>query len=169
MRTKNSSTIANITKSCCKNFGERTGGKPALSLGCDFNFSYENVQEAQTNAGKFCIGNTPYLLVEFNDYSLPPAIDENLARLINIGLKPIITHPERNPMLQRTPERVLDWVRGGCAVQITANSMTGRWGTQSRCDSPLAVRKAGGSFPGERCPWCHFPATDFVRGKKGGD
>lgn len=110
---------------------ERTGGKPALSLGCDFNFSYENVQEAQTNAGKFCIGNTPYLLVEFNDYSLPPAIDENLARLINIGLKPIITHPERNPMLQRTPERVLDWVRGGCAVQITANSITGRWGRKA--------------------------------------
>jgi protein-tyrosine phosphatase len=110
---------------------EQTSGKPALSLGCDFHFSFENVQEALTTAGKFTIGNTPYLLVEFNDFSLPPAIDENLARLINIGLKPIITHPERNPMLQRTPERVLDWVRGGCAVQVTANSLTGRWGRKA--------------------------------------
>ncbi len=110
---------------------DQTGGKPALSLGCDFNFSFENVQEALTNAGKFTIGSTPYMLVEFNDYSLPPAIDESLGRLINIGLKPIITHPERNPMLQRTPERALDWVRGGCAVQITANSLTGRWGKKA--------------------------------------
>jgi protein-tyrosine phosphatase len=109
----------------------QTGGKPALSLGCDFNFNFENIQEALTNAGKFTIGSTPYLLVEFNDYSLPPAVDESLARLINIGLKPIITHPERNPMLQRTPERVLDWVRGGCAVQITSNSLTGRWGRKA--------------------------------------
>jgi protein-tyrosine phosphatase len=110
---------------------DQTGGKPALSLGCDFNFSFENIQEVLSNAGKFTIGSTPYLLVEFNDYSLPPAIDESLAKLINIGLKPIITHPERNPMLQRTPERILDWVNGGCALQITANSLSGRWGRKA--------------------------------------
>jgi protein-tyrosine phosphatase len=120
---------------------DQTGGKPALSLGCDFHFSFENVQEALTNAGKFTIGSTPYLLVEFNDYSLPPAIDENLARLINIGLKPIITHPERNPMLQRTPERVLAWVSGGCAVQITANSLTGRWGRKAEATARWLFEK----------------------------
>jgi protein-tyrosine phosphatase len=108
-----------------------TGGKPALSLGCDFHFSFENVQDAFANPSRYTIGNTPYLLVEFNDYSLPPAIDDSLSELLNFGLKPIITHPERNPMLQRTPERVLDWVRGGCAVQITANTLTGRWGRRA--------------------------------------
>ena len=68
---------------------------------------------------------------EFSDFSLPPAIEENLGKLINLGLRPIITHPERNPLLQKTPERVLGWVRGGCAVQITANSLTGRWGRKA--------------------------------------
>lgn len=108
-----------------------TGAKPALTLGCDFHFSFDNIQAALENAGIFTIGHTPYLLIEFSDYSLPPMIDENLGKLINIGLKPIITHPERNPMLQRTPERVLDWVRGGCAVQVTGNSLTGRWGQKA--------------------------------------
>ncbi len=107
---------------------EATGGKPALSLGCDFHFSFENITEALVNPWKFTIGHTPYLLVELSDYSLPPMIDESLGKLIDIGLKPIITHPERNPMLQRTPQRVLEWVHAGCAVQITANSLTGRWG-----------------------------------------
>jgi protein-tyrosine phosphatase len=111
---------------------EQTGGKPALTLGCDFHFSYENVQAALDNPAQYTIGTTPYLLVEFSDYSLPPSIDENLAKLINLGLKPIITHPERNPLIQRRPERVLDWVRGGCLVQVTGNVLTGRWGKKAQ-------------------------------------
>jgi protein-tyrosine phosphatase len=107
------------------------GGRPALSLGCDFHFSFENVQQALANAGRFTINQTPYLLIELSDFSLPPSVEANLAMLINIGLKPIITHPERNPLLQRTPERVLEWVRAGCAVQVTANTLTGRWGRKA--------------------------------------
>jgi len=110
---------------------DRTGGKPELSLGCDFHFSFENLQDAHANPGRYTIDSTPYMLVEFNNFSLPPAIEESLAKLINLGLKPIITHPERNPLLQRTPERVLDWIRGGCTVQITANSLSGRWGKKA--------------------------------------
>jgi len=107
---------------------EKSGHRPNLTLGCDFHFSYENVQDALEKPSQFTIGNTSYLLVEFSDFSLPPSIDEHLAKLINIGLKPIITHPERNPLIQRRPERVLDWVRAGCLVQVTGNVLTGRWG-----------------------------------------
>jgi len=107
---------------------EKIGYRPMLSLGCDFHFSYENIQAALENPNQFTIGDTLYLLVEFSDYSLPPSIDENLGKLINAGLRPIITHPERNPLIQRTPDRVLDWVRGGCLVQVTGSALTGRWG-----------------------------------------
>ena len=107
---------------------EKVGYRPQISLGCDFHFSYENIQDALANPHQFTIDNTPYLLVEFSDFSLPPSTDDNLAALINIGLKPIITHPERNPLLQRRPERILDFVRGGCLVQVTGNAITGRWG-----------------------------------------
>jgi protein-tyrosine phosphatase len=107
---------------------EKIAHRPELSLGCDFHFSYENIQDALEKPQQFTIGNTPYLLVEFSDYSLPPSVDENLGKLIDAGLRPIITHPERNPLIQRTPERVLDWVRGGCLVQVTGSALTGRWG-----------------------------------------
>jgi protein-tyrosine phosphatase len=115
-----------------RQLSDTTGGRPALSLGCDFHFSFENFQDLLLHPSRYTIDNTPYLLVEFSDYSIPSSIDENLAKIINIGLIPIITHPERNPLLQKTPERVLDWVRGGCVVQVTANSLTGRWGARAR-------------------------------------
>jgi len=107
---------------------QKIGNSPHISLGCDFHFSYENIQDALENPGQFTIDNTPYLLVEFSNYSLPSTLDENLAKLINLGLKPIITHPERNPLVQRRPERVIEWVRGGCLIQVTGSALTGRWG-----------------------------------------
>jgi len=110
---------------------QRTGGKPELSLGCDFHFNFENIQDALANPTKYSIGRTPYILIEFSDYSLPPSVDENLAKLMTIGLRPILTHPERNPILQKSPARVVEWVRAGSIVQVTANSLTGRWGKKA--------------------------------------
>jgi len=41
------------------------------------------------------------------------------------GLRPVITHPERNGILRAQPERLLRWVSLGCYAQITAGSLTG--------------------------------------------
>jgi protein-tyrosine phosphatase len=45
---------------------------------------------------------------------------------------PIITHPERNAILQRRPERVLEWVDAGCLAPVTATAVTGFWGDTAR-------------------------------------
>ena len=44
------------------------------------------------------------------------------------GLRPIITHPERNPLIRTQPERLYRWLRQGCSVQITAQSLLGKFG-----------------------------------------
>jgi protein-tyrosine phosphatase len=111
---------------------QRTGGKPQLSLGCDFHFSYENLESLSETPHRYTIEDTPYLLVEFSDFSVPPSVNDELEDLLHRGLFPIITHPERNPLLQRRPERVLDLARMGCAVQVTASAMTGRWGDKAK-------------------------------------
>lgn len=110
----------------------RAGNHVTLSLGCDFHFSYENIQEALRNPHRFTIADTNYLLVEFSNFSIPPATGENLSALIHEGLTPILTHPERNPLLQQGPERVLEWVSLGCLVQVTGSALTGRWGRRAR-------------------------------------
>lgn len=109
----------------------RVGHSPQLTLGCDFHLSFENMQGALQTPERWCIANTRYLLVEFNNFSIPPQIDDWLANMCAIEVTPIITHPERNPILQKTPERVLQWVSCGCAVQVTASAFTGSWGERA--------------------------------------
>ncbi len=110
----------------------RVGTRVALSLGCDFHFSYENIQEALRDPRRFTIADTNYLLVEFSNFSIPPTTGENLSALIHEGLTPILTHPERNPLLQQTPQTVVDWVSLGCLAQVTGSALTGRWGRRAR-------------------------------------
>src|SRR3954464_3227011 len=50
----------------------RTDGKPELSLGCDFHFNFENIQDALAHPTRYTIGRTPYILIEFSDFSIPP-------------------------------------------------------------------------------------------------
>jgi len=111
---------------------ELTGGVPALSLGCDFHFSYENVQALWIDRSPYLIGNTHYLLVELSDYAIPPNFADELLRLRQAGIQPVITHPERNPLVQQRPEQVLEWAEGGSAIQVTANALTGAWGGTAR-------------------------------------
>ncbi|MGE0407430.1 MAG: tyrosine-protein phosphatase [Candidatus Korobacteraceae bacterium] len=106
--------------------------KLSLSLGCDFHFSYENLESLIDHPENYTIGSTPYLLVELSDFAVPPGVSSKLQEIMDWGLRPILTHPERNPLLQRTPERVLRWVQHGCIVQVTASAFTGRWGKRAQ-------------------------------------
>lgn len=99
-----------------------------FSLGCDFNLSFENIQKAQANPERFAIAQTRYMLVELSDFAIPPAIGDILLRFIENGITPIITHPERNLVLQQRPELALWFAQKRCAIQITANSLAGFWG-----------------------------------------
>ncbi len=107
------------------------GGSLQLSLGCDFHLSFENLQAVLTRPEDYTIQNTRYLLVELSDFSIPAQVDDCLVRLGDKGITPIITHPERNPILQQTQQRVLKWVELGCAVQVTASAVTGEWGERA--------------------------------------
>ena len=115
-----------------QNLQQRIGEAPKLSLGCDFHLSLENMQAALVSPEKYRIGNSRYLLVEFSNFGIPVQIDEWLGQMVELGTRPILTHPERNPILQQTGERVLQWVELGCAVQITASAITGSWGAKAK-------------------------------------
>ncbi len=104
------------------------GPAPVLSLGCDFHFSYDNVQAALAKPGDYAIASSGYLLVEFSDFAMPPFLPDALARLGRAGLRAVVTHPERNRLLQREPEQVLKLVQQGCIIQVTASALTGQWG-----------------------------------------
>ena len=99
-----------------------------FSLGCDFHFSYDNIEDAHVHRRRYTIARSNYLLTEFNDFSLMPAIRQGIFRLVGSGMIPVVTHPERNPVLLDRRENVLELVDSGCLIQVTAGSFTGHWG-----------------------------------------
>ena len=111
---------------------EKIGGKPKLLLGCDFHLSYDNIQICVQNSKDFTINQTSYLLVELPDQFIPDHLSRVYYDIQVPGLKPIITHPERNLLLQRKPELLEHWVSIGCLVQVTAQSYTGGFGSRAR-------------------------------------
>ena len=128
----------------------RVNGKVTLGLGCDFHLSYDNIEDALKNRSKYTINGKQYLLVEFADLMIPTSINDAFYEMIVAGMVPVITHPERNLTIQKHPERMKQWLREGCLVQVTASSLTGRFG---RTAQSLAMQFL------ER-DWVHFLATD---------
>jgi protein-tyrosine phosphatase len=108
------------------------GAAPKLSLGCDFHLSYDNIQDALVNPARYVVEGTRYLLVEFSNYSVPQQTTDSFLKLGDCGLTAIITHPERNPILRESPQRVVEWAEQGCVIQMTGSALTGFWGERTR-------------------------------------
>jgi protein-tyrosine phosphatase len=106
----------------------RVEGRLQILTGCDFHLSYENVLEIQHDTAKYTLNQKNYLLVEFADFAIPPNIDDTIHTLQLLGLNLIITHPERNGLIRHQPDKLWRWLRMGCYVQVTAQSLLGRFG-----------------------------------------
>jgi protein-tyrosine phosphatase len=103
-----------------------------IATGCDFHLSYENIATLRADPKRFTLNQTDYLLVEFADFAIPASLDQTLHQLRLLGLYPIITHPERNPLIRSQWDRLWGWMRQGCYVQVTAQSVTGGFGRRAQ-------------------------------------
>jgi protein-tyrosine phosphatase len=108
-------------------------GKPRIYEGCDFHLTFDNIQDALAHPTKYTINHKNYLLVEFSDLMIFNETAEIFARMRNeAGIIPVITHPERNPLLQQRLAQLEQWVAEGCCLQVTAQSLLGRFGNKAR-------------------------------------
>ena len=99
-----------------------------IHWGCDFHLSYGNIQDALQNPTKYTINGGRYLLIEFSDMAIPPNMSAIIGQMRSVGIIPIVTHPERNPLLQKNLSMLTDWVERDVLVQVTAGSFLGRFG-----------------------------------------
>jgi protein-tyrosine phosphatase len=134
----------------CGELQARVGGGLEIATGCDFHLNPENLSALRKDASQFCINQHDYLLLEFNEISIPLSMDQTLHEIQLSGIRPIITHPERNSILRTHPERLRSWVRRGCFGQVTGGSLTGVFG-------PVAQKN---SLDWTRGGLIHFVASD---------
>ncbi len=129
---------------------DASGGVVRIHYGCDFHVHYENVQDALASPAKYAINHKNYLLVELSELLNVKTADDILGRLSGAGLVPIITHPERNGVLQHHMERLEHWVLDGCCLQVTAQSLLGSFGRKARAFSQELLKRG----------MVHFVASD---------
>jgi len=126
------------------------GGSIRIHTGCDFHLQYDNIQDALLHPTKYTINHKSYLLAEFSDLLIFKATGDIFHQFRSAGIIPVITHPERNMLLQKRFESILKWVNEGVCVQVTAQSLLGRFGKRAREFADKLV-KAG---------LVHFVASD---------
>jgi protein-tyrosine phosphatase len=73
------------------------------------------------NAGK-------YLLLELPSQTIPAGVKDEIFSLRLNGITPIITHPERHPVIQRDMNALHELISLGALGQVTAMSLTGDFG-----------------------------------------
>ena len=120
---------------------ESAGGLIGIHSGCDFHLHYDNIQDALAHPAKYTIAHRSYLLVEFAEMFVVRQIDVVAGKMLAAGIVPVITHPERNFALQQRIQELARWVSTGCLVQVTAQSLLGRFGSKSKRFAELLLKK----------------------------
>lgn len=90
------------------------------------------------------------LLLEFPHGAIPVGALQLVERLMAMRIRPMIAHPERNKTIMGDVDRLGQFLDAGCWLQITAGSLTGRFGPQAEAVARRIVRNQ----------WAHVLATD---------
>lgn len=151
------------------------GDRIKIATGCDFHVNPENFDSLRKQPEQYCINQHDYLLVEFNEISIPPAMDRMLHEMQLAGIRPVVTHPERNAILRTHPERLKTWVRRGCFVQVTGAALTGGFGPTAQQvglqwigEGIIHIAASDAHNNRGRPPRLH-PAYDLVANQFGGE
>ena len=107
---------------------QASADKPRIHYGCELHLTPEGIESVVRSPEKYSIAHRGYLLVEFSDFLVPKNTADIFARLMSAGTRPIIAHPERNPILRNRLPDLDRWIAQGCLLQVTAQSLLGRFG-----------------------------------------
>lgn len=81
-----------------------------------------------------------YILLELPSQEVPTYFPEILFNLRLDGITPIIAHPERNFAIVSNPASILEYLKAGAHLQLTAGAVTGTMGPTMKAICGLLIR-----------------------------
>ncbi|MBW1797522.1 MAG: tyrosine protein phosphatase [Deltaproteobacteria bacterium] len=82
-----------------------------------------------------------YILLELPSQAIPKGVKDEIFELKLNGITPIITHPERNAIIQHDLNILYDLVSMGAISQVTAMSITGDFGVFVKRAAEIMLKK----------------------------
>lgn len=90
------------------------------------------------------------MLLEFPHQAIPVGSERFVDKLLGLGVRPLIAHPERNKTVMLDPMRLAPFLDAGCWLQLTASSVAGHFGKAAQ-DTAAFILKQN---------WAQVIATD---------
>ena len=78
------------------------------------------------------MNGTRYILIEMPFFGRPDFIEDTLSEVQDMGMVPVLAHPERIEAFQDYPDMLRRFIDKGMLSQITSNSLIGFWGKEVR-------------------------------------
>lgn len=102
-----------------------------VDLGMEI-FASEDLKEQVAKKRLFGLGCSQVYLMEFPFEAEPMWIGQRLEDMMDLGVRPLMAHPERYFCVQEYPGLVYDWIQLGCLTQLNRGSAFGRFGRQAK-------------------------------------
>ena len=108
-------------------------------FGAEVHIHPEIVRTIKDNG--LALNGSRYIFIEFPaEHVLSNARDLIFAMTLE-GLIPIISHPERNIVFMERPDRLYELISMGALSQLTAQSLTGAFGSKTRKTAELFLKQ----------------------------
>ena len=109
----------------------REGIALRLTTGADTHLAPDLVEGLRS--GRIAtLADSRYFLFEPPHHVAPPRLAESVFQVLAAGYVPVVTHPERLTWIEEHYPLFAQLVRGGAWMQVTAGSLTGRYGRRPR-------------------------------------
>lgn len=111
--------------------------------------------------GRLCtLAASRYPLIEFPFHDYGDEATDILDRVLAMGLRPIVAHPERYRYTQAEPRLLNLWVDMGCLLQVNRGSLLGRFGAREEALGHSLIERGFAAFVASdahtsvvRTPW----------------
>lgn len=92
----------------------------------------ERVPQMIRDGRVISLNHTEYYLMEFSFRIEQEEMDELLDDVMELGVIPVIAHPERYGCVQESARGLFEWMQRGCLTQVNRGSIFGKFGSNAK-------------------------------------